>query len=114
MSDSPHKTPRIAEAYARLLVRRPVLVLVTLLALFGASIWATSQLTINSNQLDLISQDVQEVKDVKRIIDMVGGSGYLMLAMRSADEATLKKVSDDLAAMLEADKEHVRFITYKI
>jgi hypothetical protein len=114
MSDSTHKPPRLALAYASLLVRRPGLVLLAILALFGVSLWGTSKLTINSNQLDLISQDLPEVKEVKRVIDMVGGSGYLMLALRGEDEATLKKVSDDIAAKLMADKEHVRFITYKV
>jgi uncharacterized protein len=114
MSDPTHKPPRFALAYASLLVRRPGLVLLTILALFGVSLWATTKLTINSNQLDLISQDLPEVQEVKRVIDMVGGSGYLMMALRGDDEATLKKVSDDLAAQLEADKANVRFITYKI
>jgi hypothetical protein len=114
MSDSNHKTPAFALAYARLLVRKPGLVLLAILALFGASLWATSKLTINSNQLDLISQDLPEVKDVKRVIDMVGGSGYLMMALRGDNEATLKKVADDVAADLLADKENVRFITYKV
>ncbi|QRN98743.1 MMPL family transporter [Archangium violaceum] len=114
MSDSTHKPPRLALAYASLLVRRPGLVLLAILALFGVSLWGTTKLTINSNQLDLISQDLPEVKEVKRVIDMVGGSGYLMLALRGEDEATLKKVSDDIATKLMADKEHVRFITYKV
>jgi hypothetical protein len=114
MSDSTHKTPRFALAYARLMVRRPGLVILAILALTGASLWGTSKLTINSNQLDLISQDLPEVKDVKRVIDMVGGSGYLMMGLRGEDEATLKKVADDIAAGLMADKENVRFITYKV
>ncbi|WP_232293832.1 efflux RND transporter permease subunit [Stigmatella aurantiaca] len=82
--------------------------------LFAGALWATSRLTINSNQLDLISQDLVEVKAVKRVIDMVGGSGYLMLALRSADEPTLKRVSDELAAMLHADTQNVRFLHYKM
>ncbi|REG29344.1 hypothetical protein ATI61_10731 [Archangium gephyra] len=114
MSDSTHKTPRFALAYARMLVRRPGLVILAILALTGVSLWGTSKLTINSNQLDLISQDLPEVKDVKRVIDMVGGSGYLMLALRGEDEPTLKKAADDIAAGLLADKENVRFITYKV
>ncbi|MFL5357621.1 MAG: export protein, partial [Archangium sp.] len=114
MSDSSHKPPRLALAYAGLLVRRPGLVLLAILALFGVSLWGTTKLTINSNQLDLISQDLPEVKEVKRVIDMVGGSGYLMLAFRADSETTLKKVADDIAAKLQADKEHVRFITYKV
>jgi hypothetical protein len=114
MSDSTHKPPRLALAYASLLVRRPGLVLLAILALFGASLWGTLKLTINSNQLDLISQELPEVQEVKRVIDMVGGSGYLMLALRGESEPTLKKVSDDIAAGLLADKENVRFITYKV
>ncbi|MFY0571527.1 efflux RND transporter permease subunit [Archangium lansingense] len=114
MSDSTHKTPRFALAYARMLVRRPGLVILAILALSGVSLWGTTKLTINSNQLDLISQDLPEVKDVKRVIDMVGGSGYLIMGLRADDEATLKKVADDIAAGLNADKENVRFITYKV
>ncbi|WNG61267.1 MMPL family transporter [Archangium gephyra] len=114
MSDSTHKTPRFALAYARLMVRRPGLVILAILALTGAALWGTTKLTINSNQLDLISQDLPEVKDVKRVIDMVGGSGYLIMGLRADDEATLKKAADDIAAGLLADKENVRFITYKV
>ncbi|HYI02367.1 efflux RND transporter permease subunit [Hyalangium sp.] len=114
MSASSHPPHRFALAYAGLMVRRPGLVLLVILGLLGISLYGTSKLTINSNQLDLISQDLPEVKEVKRIIDMVGGSGYFMLALRSSDEATLKRVADDLAQKLNADKENVRFVTYKI
>ncbi|HVG61541.1 MAG TPA: export protein, partial [Hyalangium sp.] len=114
MSASSHPPHRFALAYAGLMVRRPGTVLLVILALLGISLYGTSKLRINSNQLDLISQELPEVKEVKRIIDMVGGSGYFMLALRSSDEDTLKRVSDDLAARLTADTEHVRFITYKL
>lgn len=115
MSASSHeKSNRIALAYAKVMVRHPVAVLVTILALLAGSVWATSKLTINSNQLDLISQELPEVKEVKRVIDMVGGSGFLMLALRGDDEPTLKRVSDDIAAKLQADKENVRTVTYKV
>ncbi|MBN8231101.1 MMPL family transporter [Corallococcus macrosporus] len=116
MSGNPssHPPPRLALAYAEMLVRRPGTVMTVLLLLLGLAVWGTSKLTINSNQLDLISQDLQEVKDVKRVIDMVGGSGFFMVALRGDDEATLKKVADDLAVMVGNDKEHARSITYKI
>ncbi|NRD65878.1 MMPL family transporter [Corallococcus exiguus] len=116
MSGNPssHPPPRLALAYAEMLVRRPGTVMLVLLLLLGISVWGTSKLTINSNQLDLISQDLQEVKDVKRVIDMVGGSGFFMLTFRGDDEATLKKVADDVAAMVGKDKENARSITYKI
>lgn len=116
MSGNPssHPPPRFAVAYAELLVRRPGIVMTVLLLLLGLAVWGTSKLTINSNQLDLISQDLQEVKDVKRVIDMVGGSGFFMVALRGDDEATLKRVADDLAVMVGKDKEHARSLTYKI
>ncbi|NMO20344.1 MMPL family transporter [Pyxidicoccus fallax] len=111
---NPNSHSRFAYSFAGLLVRRPGTVLLVLLALLGVSLWGTLKLRINSNQLDLISQDLQEVKDVKQVIDMVGGSGFLMLALRSSDEATMKATADDIAKMLEADKEHVRNVSYKL
>ncbi|MCY1031815.1 MMPL family transporter [Corallococcus sp. BB11-1] len=116
MSGNPssHPPPRFAVAYAELMVRRPGTVMAVLLLLLGLAVWGTSKLTINSNQLDLISQDLQEVKDVKRVIDMVGGSGFFMVALRGDDEATLKRVADDLAVMVGKDKENARSLTYKI
>src|SRR6185437_7745396 len=108
---SPNK---YALAFATFIVRRPLVVIVTLLALGLGAGFATTKLRINSNQLDLISQDLREVKDVKRIIDMVGGSGYLMLALRSNEEARMKHVADDIVQMLNNDRENVRFTTYRV
>jgi len=114
MSTPSHPPPKLALAYANLIVRRPLAVLLTLVALGVASGFATFQLRINSNQLDLISQDLPEVKDVKRVIDMVGGAGYLIFALRSDDEKTMKGVVEDMATLLQSDKQNVRFITYKL
>ncbi|MBI5510778.1 MAG: MMPL family transporter [Deltaproteobacteria bacterium] len=100
--------------YANFLVKRPGLVLGVLLALGVAGTYGASKLTINSNQLDLISKELPEVKAVQRIIDMVGGTGHLILALRSDDEVQLKSVADDLAAKLTADTEYVRKVTYKV
>ena len=105
--------PRLLTAFANAVVARPGRTLVILLLLGALGGWGTSRLTINANQLDLISQDLPEVRDVKRIIDMVGGSGYLMLALRSDEEARMKGTADDLAELLQADRENVRFVTYK-
>lgn len=105
---------RTLEAYARIIVARPGTVLAVLLAIAAVAGWGASQLRIESDQLKLISQDLPEVKDVNRVVDMVGGAGHLIMGLRSDDEATLKKVSDDIAAILEADKENVRSVTYKM
>src|SRR4051812_17765648 len=105
---------RVAKAYAGFVVKHPAVVLVLLIVLGALGTWQTTQLTINSNQLDLISQDLQEVKDVKRVIDMVGGSGHLMLALRGDDVAQLKQVADDIGAQLTADKVNVRTVSWKL
>ncbi|QDE93045.1 export protein [Myxococcus xanthus] len=111
---NPNSHSRFAQAFAGLLVRRPGAVLLVMLALLAVSLWGTSKLHINSNQLDLISQDLEEVKDVKQVIDMVGGSGFLMVALRSEDEAALKRTADDLAKIMQDDKENVRNVSYKL
>ncbi|MBX5483423.1 MAG: MMPL family transporter [Myxococcaceae bacterium] len=106
---------RTLERYARLVTRHPGLVLLTLIVLGIASAFLASRLRIESDQLKLISQDLQEVKDVNRVVDMVGGAGHLMLALRSNDEATLKRVADGIYEdVLAPDKEHVRNVTYKV
>jgi predicted RND superfamily exporter protein len=119
MSDKAVFLTRWTTSYARMVVNNPGKILLLLLALTGISGWLTSQLTIESDQLALISQDLPEVKEVKRVIDMVGGSGYLMLALRGTDADTLKKVSDELNTRMLDEKRpdgtpYVRFITYKV
>jgi predicted RND superfamily exporter protein len=119
MSDKAAFLTRWTTSYARLIVNNPGRVLAVLLGLAVVSGYLTSKLTIESDQLALISQDLPEVKAVKRVIDMVGGAGYLMLAIRGNDADTLKKVSDELNARLLADKQpdgtpYIRFITYKV
>jgi len=110
---------RWTTSYAGVIVRNPGKVLLLLLGLTAVSTYLAFQLRIESDQLSLISQDLPEVKEVKRVIDMVGGAGYLMLGLRGTDPDTLKKVSDAINAKLLAEKQkdgtaYVRFITYKV
>src|SRR4051794_33750722 len=115
MSASPNSVSnRIAYGYANFVVKHPLPILLGVLAVLGVSLWATSHLTINSNQLELISQELPEVKEVKRVIAMVGGAGHLILGVRNVDEKVVKGVSDDIAAMLKADKENVRTVSYRL
>lgn len=111
---SPSFLQRLPRLFADFIVGHAGAVLVSLLVLGAAATWAASRLTINSNQLDLISQELPEVKAVHRVIDMVGGTGHFIVALRSADTDQMKKVSDDLAAMLRADTEYVRTLNYKM
>ena len=119
MSDKSAFITRAATAYANFIVKRPSQVFVFLLLLGVGATYLTSTLTIESDQLSLISQDLAEVKEVKKVIDMVGGAGYLMLTLRGDDEQALKKTADALNETLLAAKQpdgtpFVRFITYKV
>jgi len=105
---------RVTDAWSRLLLAAPGRIVVVLLLLtVGAGVLAR-QLTINTNQLDLISQDLRQVKDLKRVVDMVGGAGHLIVALRGSDEARLRGVADDTAAWLLEDKARVREVTHKV
>lgn len=104
----------LTEGWLGLLTRRPGTLLVGLLLLCGLAGYGASGLTVNTNQLDLISQDLRQVKDVKRVVDMIGGAGHLIMALRGSDEQLLMAVSDDINAHLLADKARVRAVTYKV
>ncbi len=119
MSDKAVFITKAAARYAKVIVTHPGKVLLLLLALGVVSTWLTTKLTIESDQLSLISQELPEVKEVKRIIDMVGGAGYLTLTLRGTDVPTLKKTADALVEKMKGVKQPdgtpaVRFITYKV
>jgi len=97
-----------------LVTGRPGLVLALVATVTALSGVAASGLSINTNQLDLISDELQEVKDVKRIDDMIGGTGHLILALRGNDEAALKDTADQVNAYLKADKKRIREVTYRV
>lgn len=104
----------LVDRWVGLIVDRPGTLFVATLLIAALSAWGASNLTINTNQLDLISQDLRQVKDVKRVVDMIGGAGHLILALRGSDEKLLMDTSDDINAFLIADKARVRAVTYKV
>jgi predicted RND superfamily exporter protein len=83
--------------------KHPFLCAILLFGLTALSVWQATKLTINSNQLDLISQDSKEVKNLKRVIDMIGGVGYLTVAFRAENPDLLKALVDELAVDLSKD-----------
>ncbi len=97
---------------ARLLERRLYTALAVFAALVALSAYAGLNLHINTNQLELIPQDLRAVKEAYRVADMTGGIGFFMIALKGEDEKHLKGVADDLAPRLEALPE-VRYVRYK-
>lgn len=52
------------------------------LAVLCVCAYFTSKLTIDSNQLNLLPQDLPQVVEAKKITEMVGGTGYIVLGLR--------------------------------
>lgn len=105
---------RLLELWCALVVGHPGKVALSLLALSVVSGYLGGLLTINTNQLELISQDLRQVKDVKRVSDMIGGAGSLIIGLRGGDEKILKAVTDDLAADMTADTKNFRTVMHRL
>ena len=106
---------RLVARYLGLVLNRPLMTLAFLGGLAVASgITAKALITVNHNQLDLIDPDFQEVKDVRRLIDMVGGSGHLLIGLRGSDRKQLKEATAALAKKLLADHPEFRSVVYQM
>lgn len=103
----------LLERFAKGLSRNLAVTSLVLVVLVVLSVWGASKLKINSNQLDLLPQKLRAVKEAKRLSEMTGGIGFLMLALKGPDEKHLKAVAEDLAPQLRAMSD-VRFVRYKI
>ncbi len=100
--------------YATWIVAYPKRVLVLLAVLGALGSWGAAKLSIDSNQLHMMRPDLPEVQALERVIDMVGGAGFLVIGLRSDDPKLLREVADDLNTALSADKAHVRSVTYRL
>lgn len=66
--------------------KHPLLSFFILLALLGTSFYQTGKLTINSNQIDLLPADSREVVKTKEVVEMIGGNGFFIVALKLKDE----------------------------
>ena len=104
----------LSRQWVNLVLTRYKAIVMGFILLAGVGGVLTSQLGINTNQLDLISKDLREVQDVKRVQDMIGGVGHIIVALRGNSPKNLEKVSDDLAAQLKTRKEDILSVTYRV
>ncbi len=96
---------RLAQLWSRALVAGPHWIVALVACVSGLSLWGASTLTVNTNQIDLLDPNLEAVTDVKRVVDMVGGAGYLTLALRGEDREQLLTIADGLAAKISEDPE---------
>lgn len=62
---------------------------IVLTVIFAASVYGALQLRINSNQLELLPDSLPQIQEARKITEMVGGTGYVILTLRhkERDEA---------------------------
>ncbi|MCA9672160.1 MAG: MMPL family transporter [Myxococcales bacterium] len=104
---------RFLDRLAALLDRRLKTAWLIVALLVGLSTYATTRLHISSNGIALLPQDDPGIKEVYRVTEMLGGIGFLMVALKANDEKHIKGVADDLNALLLKMPE-VRDVTYKV
>ncbi|MDF1566163.1 MAG: MMPL family transporter [Deltaproteobacteria bacterium] len=104
----------LAAGFARAISHWPVLTLSVIAAVVAGSVYLGKQLTVNTDQLQLLDPNLRAVQDVQEVIEMVGGAGHLFIALRGSDEKLLKEVTEDVAKILEDDPEHIRHFFYKV
>ncbi len=87
---------KISKWITNVLFHRAGTVGIILLLLTAFSVWEIQKLKINYNQIDLLPKELPSVKATNELIQMVGGVGYLILALKGDDIKHLKAVSDDI------------------
>ncbi|TGK21995.1 transporter [Leptospira fluminis] len=81
---------------------RPVTASICLLAFLGLSAYYTTRLSINSNNLELLPQNNPSVIITRKVIEMVGGSGFYTVVLKFKDE---KGMTDHLAKAFRAKRD---------
>jgi uncharacterized protein len=92
--------------------RRPWRCLVMAFCLSFASLYAASGLKLNADLGALIPENFQSIKDLRKLSERFGGSGYVYVVARHAPAETLKTLASDLAPKLQA-LASIEFVDYQ-
>ena len=95
--------------------RNPLLMLGLTLLVSIISGFIALTLKINTNQLEMLDADAHQVQDIKRVADMIGGTGRLTLALRGGSPSYLKSAAQKLAQHLtQHEQKRIRSVTYRL
>ena len=95
--------------------RYPLLTLSVTLLIAVASGFIARSLTINTNQLEMLDAEAHQVQDIKRVADMIGGTGRLTLALRGHDSRYLKHAAIKLTDHLRThERTRIRSVNYRL
>lgn len=93
---------KILSKATELVLTKPVPSSLLLLIILGLSVLFASRLSINSDNLQLLPSDNPSVIQTKRVIEMVGGSGFYTVALKFKDE---KGMTEHLVKAFQAKRD---------
>ena len=102
----------IAGRVSALVIGHPRKVLFFMVVMTALAGWRTSKLDLNTDQIELLPEDLPSVVATKDMIKLMGGVTYVIVPLKSADLDFTKRVSDELCAKL-GEVEGVRYCRNK-
>ncbi len=101
--------------YSDFIFRNPAKVILVFIILTALSVFFTSKLRLVSDFVDLLPEHFRSVSDLKKILERVGGTGNLFIAIESPDVRASQKFADDVVKLLkEKYSDRFRYIDYKV
>lgn len=101
--------------YSDFIYRNATSVVIFFIIVTSISIYFTSRLRLVSDFVDLLPEHFRSVSDLKKIIERVGGTGNLFIAIESPDVKASQRFADDVVKILnEKYREQFRYIDYKV
>ncbi|MGB9600251.1 MAG: hypothetical protein ACPL7I_06840, partial [Myxococcota bacterium] len=101
--------------YSDFIYKRATYVVLLFIIITGISIYYTSRLRLVSDFVDLLPQHFRSVTDLKKIIERVGGTGNLFIAIESPDVKASERFAEDVVKILnEKYRDNFRYIDYKV
>ncbi len=82
---------KIISNFCDFFLKKPIITLVFLVVILYISVIQAKNLSINSNQIDLLPADYPEVVKIKKVIEMIGGNGFFILTLKPKDEKGMEE-----------------------
>ncbi|MCX7945129.1 MAG: MMPL family transporter [Deltaproteobacteria bacterium] len=103
------------ERYSNFIYKNHNLLIIIFLILFVLSTYVTSKLRLVSDFVELLPEHFKSVSDLKKILERVGGTGNLFIAIESPDVKASQRFADDIVKLLrERYSDKFRYIDYKV
>jgi uncharacterized protein len=82
---------RVVSLLSNIFVNYPFITLLGFIFFVVTAYFSASNLTINSNQIDLLPAEYKEVILTKKVVEMIGGNGFYILTLKTKDEKGMDK-----------------------